>query len=141
MDHIDDLDAPDDVMATIEWLIGEGFEISRLLTRDQPNGNKLLRLQRGDEHVHIVRDRGPWELGFRGPDWVAGLHTFHEAATGVVFDQPPEAPMPRQLPSDDLLWAEAVPAVFAWRAATPDWRTRLEEAIEAGRERIRRRFG
>ncbi len=141
MDDRADLDAPPDVDATIDWLLGEGFELVELRALGQANGNKVVELVRGPEHVIIQRDRGVWELGMRGDGWVGGLHTLYEAATGVVFEQPRGGPLPNRSPSDDLQWVDAVPAIFAWRDATPDWRTRHDRTLEAGAERIRRRRG
>ena len=139
MHHLSELDAPTDVDAAIEWMIAAGFAVSRLLTSGQPNGNKLIELVRGDEVWVIVRDRGQWECNGRGEGWVAGLALLHEASTGVVFGPRPGAPLPQQHPSDELRWVEAIPAVFAWRENTADWRDRLAAAHEAAAERIRRR--
>ncbi|MEM9466768.1 MAG: hypothetical protein AAGA90_15450 [Actinomycetota bacterium] len=141
MDEWSELDAPADVVDTIDWLLRAGFVVERRLMRDQPNGNKLVGLRRDDEAVTIVRDRGVWELAVRGEDWVAGLHTLHEAVTGEVFEHVPGARLPQQHPSDELSWMDAVPGFFTWRDHTGDWRSKVSAAEAAGAERIRRRSG
>ncbi|MEM8706900.1 MAG: hypothetical protein AAGE98_10620 [Actinomycetota bacterium] len=144
MDDFADLDAPADVVATIEWLLADGFEITRLLTRNQANGNKLVELRSRARQceVVIVRDRGQWSLDLHRERLVGtGLATMHEARTGEVFEHRPGSPLPRQHPADQLAWADAVPAFFRWTEAEPAWQERLDVARQAGRERMARLLG
>ncbi|MEX2458995.1 MAG: hypothetical protein WD770_08425 [Actinomycetota bacterium] len=118
--------ANDDVRATLDWLVANGFVLER--TAGGPDagfGDVVVELARGGaETVTIVRDRSQWTCDIQ-PDGMntQPLDVLLAAMTGDqrALDPAPwplEEPLPGQWPPG-VAWRDAVPALLEWLSSGP----------------------
>jgi hypothetical protein len=110
--------ATDDVAATLDWLMGHGFGVSRTIGgKAEPFGNVLVELTRGLTVVVTTRDRGQWTIDIGRGGATHGLHIVATAVTGTEAKPGPKRcfgnPLPDQLPDGDR-WRRLVPQAIDW---------------------------
>ncbi len=110
--------ATDDVAATLDWLMGHGFRVSRTMGgKSESFGNVLVEFARGLTLVVITRDRGQWTIDIGRDRATHGLHMLATAMSGTEADPGPKRsfgdPLPSQLP-DGARWRRLVPQAIEW---------------------------
>jgi hypothetical protein len=133
--------APQDVLASLDWLMQQGFVlVSELGGRDESFGNLRLGFEQPPRRLRITRDRGQWslELATARADFIP-LNVLLSAMTGDAPD-PGRYDLLDQLP--DVLpggveWREVLPLVTTWLNSA-DRTTEIVESEAAWRTAMKR---
>jgi hypothetical protein len=116
--------ATDDVRETLDWLVANGFSVTR--SEGGPGeafGDVLLELERGGvETVSIVRDRSQWacDIGAH-PIQRQPLDVLLTAMTGEAPARRSgslDEPLADQLPPG-VTWRDVIPALLEWLRSGP----------------------
>ena len=137
--------ATDDVAATLDWLMGHGFRVSRTMGgKSESFGNVLVEFVRGPTVTVIARDRDQWTIDIGRDRATLGLHMLATAMSGDEADPGTKRsfgdPLPDQLPEGGR-WRRLVPQVIEWlesgdrtvelRRAKESWSKAMKAYFEA----------
>jgi hypothetical protein len=111
--------APDDVRATVRWLVDNGFELAR--SQIDASDWAASFVYAGEAEVHVGVERSQWYLDIAPAPGMQPIqydllvaasrgHNYWDSFPGVGSDPPGAA---RQLPPG-LSWRNTLPAVLAW---------------------------
>jgi hypothetical protein len=124
--------APQDVLATLDWLTEQGFvPVSERGGRDESFGNLLLGFEQPPLRLRVTRDRGQWslEIATARTDFVP-LNVLLTAMSGDAPD-PGRYDLLDQLPEvlpGGAEWREFLPPLVIWLGSSD----RSAEITEAG---------
>jgi hypothetical protein len=111
--------APDDVRATVRWLVDNGYELAR--SQIDASDWAASFVYAGQAEVHVGVERSQWYLDIAPAPGMQPIqydllvaasrgHNYWDSFPGVGSDPPGAA---RQLPPG-LSWRNTLPAVLAW---------------------------
>lgn len=131
--------APDDVRATIAWLLDHGYALSAQHPAKELNTFGSLMVYSGDAEVTVTVDKGQWYMDIaRVPG--ANRHDFGlllPASRGRPYwecfpsaEAAGDLPLPAQLPPG-VSWHDTLPTVLAWLAAKDETEIAAAVALAA----------